>query len=392
MDLDGLRAADSASIGLDPALMTWDQLQRSYSVVMDRGLGCSRSAASSSAAAPAPRGTGQREEKKQPFPQSFDEMVVLYKSPEKVPAHLQRSIVSVMESQQIANVRGMWTDAWKARALSASQRNASRYLTLIPSDERHYLSDNEMRLACRVRFGLPLIPSLPPDTRCLCVERKDDPRSARRLLSTLPEEHVLTCGSLRHHTRNSGHAMGVNAIASLAHSAGVPIIVSHRSSMAPTDHLTPDFSFEFIGKRVTSDWTMAHPVAQSYQKQSSHKPLFAAHRLESAKHRKYDAWVRREGREFISFSVETLGGFGTEATQIIDLLATDAVRNDMAADRSQFKNKAYNLLSIAIARGVAETIRLGSLIFRGAHSATAYASAGRNIHSHSSHSSHSSHH
>ena len=295
-----------------------------------------------------------------------------------------------MEVQQIANVRDRWTDAWKARALSASQRNASRFLTLIPSDERHYLSDNEMRLACRVRFGLPLIPSLPPDTRCLCVENKSDPRSPRRLLSALPQEHVLTCGSLRHHTRNSGHAMGVNAIASLAHSAGVPIIVSHRSSMAPSDRLTPDFSFEFIGKRVTSDWTMAHPVAESYLKQSSHKPLFAAHRLESAKHRKYDAWVRKENRQFISFSVETLGAFGTEAIQIIDLLATDAVRNEMAADRSQFKNKAYNLLSVAIARGVAETIRLGVMIYRGSHPVAASASGGRNIHSSSSHSSHSS--
>ena len=66
---------------------------------------------------------------------------------------------------------------------------------------------------------------------------------------------------------------------------------------------------------------MVHSLSQSYRREAITKILGAAEMAEVAKTRKYKASVDADRAEFFPFIVESFGGLGAKAQEIIKILA-----------------------------------------------------------------------
>ena len=118
------------------------------------------------------------------FPQTKDEFWREYKDANRVPPHLQQSLVAVQELVRM-DERKTWNDADRAAVMSAKQANASRWMTVVPDRSEYRLTNPEFRVAVCLRLRLPAHPSLPIPT-CACLE-------AVRVGS----DHLFVCPAVR---------------------------------------------------------------------------------------------------------------------------------------------------------------------------------------------------
>jgi hypothetical protein len=311
------------------------QLQRCHEILLENGL----------------RGT-------ELIDQSFNGFMKTYKSIENVPDKLQKLWMSQIELKEGERVRSRWSSEWLARVVASQQKNASRFLSLIPNCDELRLDNESMRAAVYVRLGLQPVPTLPPNTVCVC--QKKVPLAG----PNAQPEHLLTCISLRKSTRYALHESVQRCVQRLSQLAIVQINITPRSDTIPKDQRRPDFSQDYYRTRIMSDVAVTHPPCRSRREAASKSGLAACGVLESIKRRSYKDKSALEGRQFIAFVVETLGGVGRQAQQIIRMMAREAEANHVM-DAASFKGYAYNRLSIAIQRGVAECLRIGSLFARG---------------------------
>ena len=94
-----------------------------------------------------------------------------------------------------------------------------------------------------------------------------------------------------------------------------------------------------------------HPLAPTYIGGLGQRPLGVAKDAEQRKCRKYEEDSHRAGFTFIPFILETTGGWGPKASNLIHALATHA--NSHA---SIDKDKALNLL----VQGISTAVQFGN--------------------------------
>ena len=116
---------------------------------------------------------------------------------------------------------------------------------------------------------------------------------------------------------------------------------------------TPTSASSLGGQLVYVDVTVVHPTAATYLARATQGPLRAAASAEAAKNRQYLARAEQENAQFFPFVVETYGGFGKLARQLVKLIS------DHASGASALFSPAD--IRQAIQRGVHHKLQLRNL-------------------------------
>jgi hypothetical protein len=97
-----------------------------------------------------------------------------------------------------------------------------------------------------------------------------------------------------------------------------------RFQLHHADDQHTDIRFSLGGQLVYVDVTVVHPTAAAYLARATQGPLRAAASAEAAKNRQYLARAEQENAQFFPFVVETYGGFGKLARQLVKLISDHA--------------------------------------------------------------------
>ena len=141
-----------------------------------------------------------------------------------------------------------------------------------------------------------------------------------------------------------------------------PRLESHYNVSTGESTITPANQVDIRGDlllirdntRQLIDVTVARPTSMTHLSQSETSingahlhPLIAATEAEKYKHRKYDQECSTHGWKLVPFALESLGGKGKEATQLLQRMSAHCV------DRTpnEFLTHANRLLSVTLQRG-----------------------------------------
>jgi hypothetical protein len=162
---------------------------------------------------------------------------------------------------------------------------------------------------------------------------------------------------LSHSGGNSEGIMGHNDIVKVLCSeierAGGKAWTEPRFQLHHADDEHTDIRFSLGGQLVYVDVTVVHPTAATYLARATQGPLRAAASAEAAKNRQYLARAEQENAQFFPFVVETYGGFGKLARQLVKLIS------DHASGASELFSPAD--IRQAIQRGVHHKLQLRNL-------------------------------
>jgi hypothetical protein len=261
---------------------------------------------------------------------------------EERPHGLQRAISHHIISQNLNTyLRDPSTELKTLqRMLSASSRNAGAWLTCYPSCPELSLSDEDFIYASRLRLGLSCQENLPPVCAC-SAKLADDPA------------HFLSCAKLKATAMTTRHDWIVHLLAKFLRGAGAVVHIEPR--IFGEERKRPDLDILFPDKQMTVDVTVVHPAAPS---KSSRTRLAAASAAEKAKHRYYDTLANLHGTSLRAFAVETYGGFGKEASEVMTLL-------QQSLDSRQGGNRLpAQALAVALQRGNVLVLKTGALAAR----------------------------
>jgi len=150
-----------------------------------------------------------------------------------------------------------------------------------------------------------------------------------------------------------GHNDIVKVLCSEIERAGGKAWTEPRFQLHHADDEHTDIRFSLGGQLVYVDVTVVHPTAATYLARATQGPLRAAASAEAAKNRQYLARAEQENAQFFPFAVETYGGFGKLARQLVKLIS------DPASGASALFSPAD--IRQAIQRGVHHKLQLRNL-------------------------------
>jgi len=150
-----------------------------------------------------------------------------------------------------------------------------------------------------------------------------------------------------------GHNDIVKVLCSEIERAGGKAWTEPRFLLHHADDEHTDIRFSLGGQLVYVDVTVVHPTAATYLARATQGPLRAAASAEAAKNRQYLARAEQENAQFFPFVVETYGGFGKLARQLVKLIS------DHASGASALFSPAD--IRQAIQRGVHHKLQLRNL-------------------------------
>ena len=274
-----------------------------------------------------------------PFAASSREILEFFALPEhrarahRLQARLRRSVTKMEASAALREAAPL-----HAAAMLASRATWSALATSLPLGPNR--PNNAARfMAMRMRAGLPPGQNMPE--RCHCGADL-----------TVDPWHPLS-----HSGGNSEGIMGHNDIVKVLCSeierAGGKAWTEPRFQLHHADDEHTDIRFSLGGQLIYVDVTVVHPTAATYLARATQGPLRAAASAEAAKNRQYLARAEQEHAQFFPFVVETYGGFGKLARQLVKLIS------DHASGASALFSPAD--IRQAIQRGVHHKLQLRNL-------------------------------
>ena len=245
-----------------------------------------------------------------PFAASSREILEFFALPEhrarahRLQARLRRSVTKLEASAALCEATPL-----HPAAMLASRATWSALATSLPLGPNR--PNNAARvMAMRMRAGLPPGQNMPE--RCHCGADL-----------TVDPWHPLS-----HSGGNSEGIMGHNDIVKVLCSeierAGGKAWTEPRFQLHHSDDEHTDIRFSLGGQLIYVDVTVVHPTAATYLARATQGPLRAAASAEAAKNRQYLARAEQEHAQFFPFVVETFGGFGKLARQLVKLISDHA--------------------------------------------------------------------
>jgi hypothetical protein len=230
----------------------------------------------------------------------------------------------------------------------ALTRNSSSWLTVLPTEWPYRMSDSSFRLAVRHRLGLLPFDSL-AHRRCIAATC-----STSTTFATDPD-HMHSCALHRRTLCTQRHNNLMQTLMDLARSVGF------YASREPNHHRRPagiggpgtdkwndhaDILLVKHNRRLYIDVCVTRPTNASNLQKSAIicQPLFSTRSRSSNKHGKYDAIAAENGYEMFPFILETYGGIGQEAHQLLHILASHATEGE----EKQFLQHAYRCISVSL--------------------------------------------
>jgi len=245
----------------------------------------------------------------------------------------------------------------QARITSCTSRGASRWLTARPNT-RAYLADEHAALALRQRINVPLFDDMP--AMCVCGARLNDP--------TAPEHaHVHWCPKVKAPSLTLRHNIVVNAIRSIAETAGITARVeltqpTYSAVLGRERKLRPDLLLLGATANKFVDVAMCHSTSpyrvrkQQLPRTPNDHTLYAINYLQASKTRKYQQLAAQYNASFAPFVCDVFGAMGDKAHALIGWIVHEAsIAGRFATDieRRLFHRQAITRLSVAIQRGAA---------------------------------------
>jgi hypothetical protein len=318
---------------------------------------------------------------------------------------LQRQATHEIEELTLGRLHAELPPFHQARLTALSAPHAAAFLTALPTLSELQLDDVDMRLAIRLRLGLPAADHLPTQ-QCVCERAGStgsvfaaDPEHLHSCLLTrgnaltLRHNHVAICLARlatsagfhvvrepMHHVRpneasaNDGRqAVTANAGAESRDTAAAAAAAAASAlEDEPDDKREPagsasepssrgfdrhaDLLLIRGGTQLYVDVSITRPTKASSLAASSavrSDTLVCARQVAAAKHRKYDAIAAANGYKMLPFVLECYGGVGTEATRTLRFLSA------AAAQPRAFLRHAQQALSVCLQKGNAQVALLG---------------------------------
>ena len=225
------------------------------------------------------------------------------------PIMLQNKLTAALENRLFKNLKETGNDRSRARIISCSGRNAGAWITALPSPiYNRVLTDEEFRVASRLRCGVTPVTNL-PDT-CSCGSS-----------FTSNPTHSLACQRTAHVSITSRHDTLVQAIAAWCRRGGAAVEIEPQN--LSTGQKRPDLLVYMGTHRFIIDAVIGHPLAPSYIRKAL-EPLGLASFHEKRKMNHWRELAVSMGATMVPFSCETYGSIGDSATSFIQSLATHA--------------------------------------------------------------------
>jgi hypothetical protein len=247
---------------------------------------------------------------------------------------LQKIISAHLEQKECDRFLRSLPPEDRQRLLSAAAQFAGAWKIATPSTPEQTLSDEDYRICVKIGLGLILANNLPGNCDCgASLEEKP--------------LHFLWCPNLKRPAMSNRHDWLVQLLAALFRALGAIVHVEPR--VFDYDRVRPDLDVTLPHHSLQIDVTVVCPNSPSRR---SGNQLAAAHTAEARKRSHYAANSKLGSGPLLAFSVETFGGFGKEAVEIIDLI--------QKLSRSTAQNEIRGL-AVTLQRGNAHVVKQGAM-------------------------------
>jgi hypothetical protein len=293
------------------------------------------------------------------LPSSFAEMWDRFRSQpgpdsnaiNKTPHHFQRTLTKLTESVAAAKLRTEGSPADAARLIALTQPHALVWLKVRPEANAYQLSNYQVKQQLRLMIGMA-----PSSTALICL-----------CGSTLTHDHALSCLKIRKLCTESRHDAVLDAVVKLSRDCNVSVRRENRVRLPngkPSPRQRPDLLFDGAGLSLMSDVAVTTPSCKSIVALGSDtQPLRAAELREASKRTKYQSIADAAECQLIPFVLESYGGWGPGAREVIHRLTQVAVSYTGGGTMTELDVLSHARKSISLALVVGNA-RLASTAIR----------------------------
>jgi len=284
------------------------------------------------------------------FPERAESLFHSFNLIDLIPPRLQAIFYSAKADCALKKLCAEASAEDAARMTSARHRLSSlAFRTDIP-DPRCQLSDQDFRLALRLRLGLHLSPEAATGTCPFCPAKTSLASDAA---------HPIDCVAFRAEHQRTRHNRLVNLIASLSRQdANCEVQTEIRLSSA-TRHRPDLFITTYKGRSFWSDVQVTRPDSISNRRQAAAKQCHAADTAAQAKVTKYSQLVAQHGGnlDILPLCFETFGAPSQSALKVFALLGESAEAGGASSNSfATFPHLLETAVSVCLQRGNALVI------------------------------------
>jgi len=224
--------------------------------------------------------------------------------------------------------------------------HAGRWLRVIPKDETTTMPDGLFTGAARIRLYLPARAAIAE--HCSCDRFTNDPGAY-----TIDPIHALSCQRTRGVEITFRHDLTVDNVATTLRECGV-IVHVEASGHDDETNKRPDIFAVINGVPTYIDVGVVHPSAKSYR---TLPPGVVADRYGATKIAKYRTLAEERGGVILPFIVESSGGYGQHALNLLADIRRCAGEDAAIASPKEVVNRFLDSVAIGIQRGNALAVR-----------------------------------
>lgn len=225
-------------------------------------------------------------------------------------------------------------------------KHSSAWLTVLPSERETMMPNNTFLTALRLRLGLA--PASTAPARCCC---------GKAALDTHPWHH-LDCSRMTAGPATARHNLVTQTLAGWVRKVGGSAWVEP-TGLFLEDERRVDLLVALADRRIVLDVQIRNPLAPSNIQGAAAREGGLLEAGERAKRQKYERFARQHNFEFVPFVLETTGGFGKGAVELVSVLVEFArtTRPDLRA--GEVRSGIIGAVSCSVATGNALMVRTG---------------------------------
>jgi hypothetical protein len=284
------------------------------------------------------------------FPSHVASLFLAFQDVESVPHRLQAIFDCAPAAEEMKALCQDLPKADLARLLSAKHRLSGLAFRADIPDQRCQLSDQDFRLAIRLRLGLHLSREAESGTCPFCKDKVS--------LAADPG-HPIDCIAFRAEHQRIRHNRLVNLIASVARQdAGCDVQAEVRIS-SETRHRPDLFIVTYDGRSFWSDVQVTRPDSVSNRHHAATKQCHAADDAARGKVARYAEHVAAHGGnlDILPLCFETFGAPSESAVKVFELLGKSAEAGGSASNCfSSFGHLLETAVAVCLQRGNAQVI------------------------------------
>jgi len=229
--------------------------------------------------------------------------------------------------------------------LAVTAPGASTWISSTAFDSATTIPNDAYKLAVRLRLGLPPQDIMPHNCHSCHVYSPQDLSLVEK-----NEWHHLTC--MQGHGGREitiRHNQVVATIDRFAKLAGATVVMEPKHLFSDSAK-RPDLQIIIGHKQYLVDVTIVHPTAPANLSHSQ-KVLGQAHAAEKSKCRKYDEISLEQHAIFVPFVIETYGGLGAKAQELMNELSIFAIDHAVIRSRYDIVSGLRYAIACSVQRG-----------------------------------------